>query len=160
MSQKKQSKFPTNNKKYSIEETNGYIPLLEKSFIRLKQLNESVNNILHDLGIDSSDLKELDLLKSNEHTSNEEMYIKLTDLKLYLSAIQSTIRDLTLTGCLIDNLDKGHVVWPADHEASNIEISWVFGDKQCKLVTPATTIPNDIYLVPDQEPTTSMLNED
>ena len=63
MSQKKQSKFPTNNKKYSIEETNGYIPLLEKSFIRLKQLNESVNNILHDLGIDSSDLKELDLLK-------------------------------------------------------------------------------------------------
>mgnify|MGYP007000402721 CR=1 len=54
----------------------------------------------------------------------------------------------------------GHVVWPADHDAYNSEISWVFGDKQCKLVRPSTTIPSDIYLVPDQEPTTSMLNED
>ena len=160
MSQKKHSDSLTESKKYTVNETNAYIPLLEKSFMRLRQLNESVNNILDDLGIDTSDLGELDLLKHTDSV-NEETYIKLTDLKLYLSAIQDTIRELSKTGCLIDNLDKGKVIWPAFHEDSKAEIFWSFGEKQCRLITGENQLPNDIYLVPDHMRTgEAMLKED
>ena len=82
MSQIKHSESPTERKKFTLSETNAYIPMLERSFLRLRQLNESVNNILSDLGIDTSDLSELDLLKNTDEV-NEETYIKLTDLKFY-----------------------------------------------------------------------------
>ena len=153
MSQIKHSESPTERKKFTLSETNAYIPMLERSFLRLRQLNESVNNILSDLGIDTSDLSELDLLKNTDEV-NEETYIKLTDLKLYLSAIQDTVRELSKTGCLIDNLDKGKVVWPAFHEENNAEIFWSFGEKQCRLIQSNNQLPNDIYLVPDQIRTT------
>lgn len=159
MSQSKKGKFPTNNKKYSINETNSYIPFLERAFLRLRQLNESVNNLLSDLGIDTSDLGELDLLNNND-ASNEATYIKLTDLKLFLSAIQNTVRELSSTGCLIDNLDEGKVVWPADHEENSAEIFWSFGDQHCKLVTKSPVAPDDIYLIPDQAITEARFNED
>ena len=161
MSQKKHSEFPTGSKKFTITETNAYIPHLEKSFMRLRQLNDSVNNILYDLGIETSDLAELDLLKHTESMS-EETYVILTDLKLYLSAIQDTVRGLSKAGCLIDNLDQGKVIWSALHEEdNNAEILWSFGEKQCRLITSDNQLPNDIYLVPDQMPTgESRFNEE
>lgn len=160
MSHKTTGRFPTNNKKYSLAETNGYIPYLEKSFLRLRQLNESVSNILSELGIDTDDLSELDLLKNTDDNS-ESAYIMLTDLKLYLSAIQDTIRELSQIGCLIDNLDQGKVVWPAEKSS---EIFWSFGDKQCQLIANQTEIEDEIYLVPNQIDSgasgTPRLNED
>lgn len=163
MSQENMGRFPTNNKKYSLSETNGFIPRLEKSFLRLRQLNESVSHILGDLGVDADNLGDLDLL-NNSDDSNEATYMMLTDLKLYLTAIQDTIRELSETGCLIDNLDQGKVVWPAAHSEQTAEIFWSFGDKQCKLISNEASMNNDIYLVPSQAdngvPVASRLNED
>lgn len=160
MSQKISSKFPAESKKFTITETNAYIPLLEKSFMRLRQLNESVNSILYDLGIDTTHLEEQDLLM-NSDASNEETYEKLTDLKLYLSAIQDTVRTLSKTGCLIENLDKGKVVWPAIHEENHAEISWSFGKKQCNLIVAENHLSNDLYVLPDHTRTgETRLNED
>ncbi|MDG2348395.1 MAG: DUF2203 family protein [Gammaproteobacteria bacterium] len=160
MSQKNKGRFPTRKKNYSLAETNSYIPYLEKSFLRLRQLNESVSIVLSDLGIDTDDLSELDLLK-NTDDRNESTYLMLTDLKLYLSAIQNTVRELSETGCLIDNLDQGKVAWPAEKSS---EIFWSFGDKQCQLIATQTEIENEIYLVPNQVESgtsaTPILNED
>lgn len=149
MSQANDGSFPTRKKKYSIIETNGFIPFLERAFLRLRQLNESVNQLLHDLGIDSTNLDELDLLQHTD-TQEETAYIKLTDLKLYLCAIQDTVKELSSTGCLIDNLDLGKVAWLADDESTAAEITWSFGDKSCQLHAVEADVNSELHVYPDQ----------
>lgn len=137
MSDKNPSSYPTNNKSYDLSETNQMVPHLEKSFLRLKLLNQSVKTILNDLGLEMHELDAMDTLP--EDIITEETYSKLTDLKLYLSSIQKTVRHLSSFGCLIDNLDKGIVVWP--NESGN-EITWKYGDKQCHMAQETTeTMP-------------------
>lgn len=151
MSDNNPSSYPTNNKSYDLAETNQMVPHLEKSFLRLKLLNQSVKTILNDLGLEMNDLDTMESLP--EDIITEETYSKLTDLKLYLSSIQKTVRHLSSFGCLIDNLEKGIVVWP---NTSGNEITWKYGDKQCQLAQAhAENIP--LY---HQEGTNSALLSD
>lgn len=159
MSQKENGQSPTKRKKFLISETNAYIPLLERNFLRLRQLNECVQQILSDLGIDSSDLNELDLLK-NCDDDTEATYEKLIDLKLYLSAIQDTVRHLSTTGCLIDSLDQGKVTWPADHEDLSAEIFWAFGDKKCRLITSDQICLENAHLYDGQTVSDRVIGEE
>lgn len=133
MSDNKTSSFPTNQATYDLAETNQMVPHLEKSFLRIKLLNQSVKAILNELGLEMNELDAMETLP--EDIISEDTYSKLTDLKLYLSTIQKTIRQLSKFGCLIESLDKGIVVWP---NASGNEITWKYGDRQCQMIQSST----------------------
>ena len=129
----------TKNQSITIDDVNKMIPFLESTFIRIHQLNAQVKDALNMIGCSDNDfdLDELDLSK-NSHKENEGVYDVLTDLKLFLSAIQSSVLELSKTGCSIKNLESGHVEWLYAINDEPMSLTWRLGD------TRATLMKNDI----------------
>lgn len=123
----------------TVDDVNKMIPFLESTFIRIHQLNAQVKEALNIIGCGDTefDLEQLDL-SNNSHKENEGVYDILTDLKLFLSAIQSSVLELSKTGCSIKNLESGHVEWLYAINDEPMSLTWRLGD------TRATLMKNDI----------------
>ncbi|MAJ82176.1 MAG: hypothetical protein CMF41_04600 [Legionellales bacterium] len=135
MSYKSKTSCLTKEKSFSLDEVNQMIPFLEKTFIRIHQLNSQVKETLQIIGCDEDDfsLDSIDLA-NNSQKENESVYDLLTDLKLFLSAIQSSVSELSKTGCSIRNLENGHVEWLASIEPDAAYLSWKLGDLSATLM--------------------------
>lgn len=116
---------------YTIDQANMMIPDLDLAFIRIKQMQTQIQDLLKVVkksGVDfvPNDEKQLLLL---QNTLDEESIDTLSSLKLLLANMQEEISTISKKGCTITSIDQGVVHWPYKHSNNEvIFLSWLHGE--------------------------------
>ena len=119
---------------FTVDEASRMIPLLERSFQRIFQINDQMDRALEELqdtdiniAADAADTTEVN---EADYAYDENTFNDLIDLKLYSQALENEVEYLQNQGCVVKDLREGLIDWYAYEDGREIVLCWQYGEKQ------------------------------
>lgn len=115
---------------FSVHEVLGYIEGIADTFLRIHQMQHLIQKCFHLIkhkGIDFVMPVDKNTFNFLEADVDEDAYEAIADLKMLLREMQKRIKEITATGCSIENLELGQVSWPSLQEQETVSLRWQLG---------------------------------
>lgn len=116
---------------FTLEEANSQIPMLERTFARLLQLNahlKSTYKEVDEAGFAPND----DDFEIAPPGATTDVVHKLATLRTLFDATHDTIDDLVDAGCVVKHIEDGLVDWYAMKDDREVFLCWKLGEKSIR----------------------------